>query len=615
MGNIRHSAGHTLRPSLGGWRGALGRWKHIRNGFIHFLWLTPFLVNAQTSPRIPPGSQLQLQVAQPMVDVSTPVTATAAFAPPVVPAGGKAFYRVNVDATESSIDWPEALPGPPELKIGAKKSGQITLMQANQYRPLASFVYEVAAPLAGHYTITNFSVNVAGVRVEVPAASLDVDAKIPGLQAPRRLELEVSATNVFLGQPFHARVILPVGPGNEIEALREIELRGDGLMVDKTAMRQAIETINHNGELKPALICEMTVTPIAAGRLEFTAQGFTPGREFSAPISISGQVNFQGGPPKYVLLVSDPVELNVRSLPVEGELPGFTGSIGKFFQDPPHLATNRLQVGEPVQLSLSFHGEGELTRLVPPAAPASRDWQIIVDPPPATSFTLIPLADEARQTPAIPFCYFDPVTEKYVDLTVPPQPVTVVGQGLPVEQPVVDDGGKAGARVKLSALAPAPGKTVRSLKPLQLQTWFVGVQLAPVAGILALWQWDRRRRYLAAHPEILRRAQARRALRREKQQLQKALTAGDASAFAQHAARAMSIAVAPHFPADARAMVCADVLSQLDVSAQNGAGTDTVRQVFAAADAQFAIHPRPSPGLLALSAGVESVLQKLEEKL
>jgi hypothetical protein len=589
--------------------------KWWRSGVIRFLVLTPLLGEAQTSPRIPPGSQLQLQVAQPMVDVSTPVTATSSFDPPAVPVGGKAFYRVNVDATESSIDWPDQLPVPAELKFSAKKSGQITLMQANQYRPLASFVYEVAAPVAGHYTITNFSINVSGVVVEVPAASLEVGAPSPGWPLPRRLELEVSATNVFLGQPFHARVILPVGPGNEIEALREIELRGEGLMLDKTAMRQSVETINQQGELKPALICEMTVTPIAVGRLEFTAQGFTAGREFAAPISIRGQVNFQGGPPKYVLLVSDPVELNVRPLPAEGELPGFTGSIGKFFADPPRLATNRLNLGEPVQLSLSFHGEGELTRLVPPTAPTSRDWQIIADPPPATSFTLIPLTDEVRLTPAIPFCYFDPAMEKYMDLTIPPQPITVVGQSLPVEQPVVDEAGKADARLKLSSVAPTPGKEVRSLKPLQLKTWFVGMQLAPVAGFLALWQWDRRRRYLAAHPEIVRRAQARRALRREKQRMLKALTVGDASAFARHAARAMGIAAAPHFPADARAMVCADVLSQLDMSGQNKLAAETVRQVFAAADAQFALHHRPLPDLLALGPGVKSVLQKLEEKL
>lgn len=593
------------------------RWR--RAGLRYFLWLSPLMVAAQTSPRIPPGSQLQLQVAQPRVDVSTPVTATAAFDPPAVRPGGKAFYRVNVDATESSIEWPEALPAPAELLLGAKRSGQITLMEANQFRPLASFVYEVAAPAPGHFTVTNFSVDVAGVRVEVPAASLEVSANSPGSPAPRRLRLEVSATNIFLGQPFHARIILPVGPGNEIEALREIELRGNSLMVDKTAMQQLIEPVNIDGELKSAFVCEMKVTPIAAGRLTCTAQGFTAGREFSAPISIRGPVSFPGGPPKYVLLVSEPVELQVRPLPVEGERPGFTGAVGRFIQDAPRLTTNRLHVGEPVQLSLTFHGEGDLARFVPPVAPASRDWQIIADPPPATSFTLIPQTDEARETPAIPFSYFDPATASYVDLSVPPQPVTVVGEGLPVELPTGDDAGaeagRAEARLKLSALAPSPGQTAGSLRPLQLRAWFVVVQLAPVAAFLALWQWDRRRRYLAAHPEIVRRARARRALRREKQRLKQAIATGDAGAFVQHAARAMSIAVAPHFPAEARAMVGADVLTQLDAAAQNGPGAETVRQIFAAADAQFAAHPPPPPELAALCPGVESVLQALEEKL
>ncbi len=150
----------------------------------------------------------------------------------------------------------------------------------------------------------------------------------------------------------------------------------------------------------------------------------------------------------------------MRPLPVEGELPGFTGAIGKFFRDPPRLSTNRLPVGEPLQLKLVFHGEGDLTRFVPPAPPRSRDWQVIADPPPATSFTLIPLTDEARATPAIPFSYFDPGTAKYVDLTIPPQPVTVVGEGLPVELPVFNEEGKPAAPVKLSSLAPAPGRTV-----------------------------------------------------------------------------------------------------------------------------------------------------------
>ncbi len=304
-------------------------------------------------------------------------------------------------------------------------------------------------------------------------------------------------------------------------------------MTDKTATRQSVQMVSVNGQSKPAFICDMVVTPIVAGPLKFSAQGFTAGREFSGPITIQGQVVIPGGPPQYVLLVSDPVEINVRPLPSADELPGFTGAIGKFLPDPPQLSTNRLRVGEPAHLKIVFHGEGDLTRLVPPEPPRSPDWQIIPDNPPDTGYTLIPLTDEARETPAIPFSYFDPASAKYVDLTIPPLPVTVVGESLPVQLPVSDDGTTSAAPLKLSGLAATPGKTAASLEPLQLRGWFVGVQLAPVLGFLALWQWDRRRRFLEAHPEIVRRRLARRALRREKRALEQAAAAGDAAAFVQ----------------------------------------------------------------------------------
>ena len=457
--------------------------------------------------------------------------------------------------------------------------------------------------------------NASGKPLEIPAASLDVAADGPGLKPARQLVLETSGTNVFLGQPFRVRVLLPAGPDNAAEALREIQLNGDGLMTDKTAMRQSIAPADVGGQLRPAFICEMTVTPIAAGRRTFSAQAFTAGREFSGPISIQGQVTLPGGPAKYVLLVSDPVELNVRPLPVENEPPGFTGAIGRFFLDPPQLATNRLRVGEPVHLKIVFHGEGDLTRFVPPAAPRSQAWQMIADPLPAAGFTLIPLTDEATSTPEIPFSYFDPALAKYVDLNVPALPVMVVGESLPVQVPAFDTEDKTAAPPRLSGLAPTPGKTVASLKPPQLRGWFVGGQFLPVIAFLALWQWDRRRRHLEAHPEIIRRRQARRALRRKRRELEKAADAGDATAFVECAADAMKIAVAPHFPAHPQALVCADVLAQLDAAGQNSRGSETVRKIFAAADAQFSVAPATPTGWLALKADVEAVLQDLEEKL
>ncbi|MEI6076427.1 MAG: hypothetical protein WCS94_12670 [Verrucomicrobiota bacterium] len=575
----------------------------------------PFWLRAQAPPQLPPGGLMQLQVAQPTVDVSSPVTATAAFDPPVVHVGEKSFYRVSVDAAESSIQWPDKIPATSSLKSANSARGQITQFLGNKFRSLTSFIYEMRPPGAGHFVVSNFTVNIAGQPVEIPAAALDAVTDQSYPPAPRQLTLETSATNLFLGQPFRLRVLLPAGAGNEIEALRELQINGDGWMTDRTASRQSIEVINRNGQLKPAFICDMMVTPIATGPLKLSAQGFTAGREFSGPISIHGQVSLPGGPAKYVLLVSEDIKINVQPLPTANELPGYTGAMGKFISEPPKLSTNRMRVGEPIQLKVVFHGESELTRLVPPAAPRSRDWQIIANPPPASGFTLIPLTDETHETPAIPFSYFDPAKATFIDLTIPSLPVTVVGEGLPVQLPGLAAETAAAGPQKLSELETSPGKTTQSLKPLQLQGWFVGLQCVPLIGFFALWQWDRRRRFLEMHPEIVRRRRALRALRSEKRALKNAATRGDATAFVQHAAAALRIAVAPHYPAHPQALVCGDVLAQLGEPGQNQRDVEIIRSIFAAADAQFANSPSILTDWASLQSGVDGVLSNLEAKL
>ncbi|MES1180665.1 MAG: hypothetical protein ABUL66_02250, partial [Verrucomicrobiota bacterium] len=130
---------------------------------------------------------------------------------------------------------------------------------------------------------------------------------------------------------------------------------------------------------------------------------------------------------------------------------------------------------------------------------------------------------------------------------------------------------------------------------------------------------DRRRRFLAAHPEIVRRRQARRNLRREWKWRCRAVISADEADYLIHTVKALKIAVAPHFPAEARAMVCDDVLSQLAESDRNGRAGEVVRQVFAVANASFggtAMTPVPlHRDLFSLAADIEMVLQKLEAKL
>ena len=208
------------------------------------LLLAPAWLCAQVPPHLPPGMAAQFQVAQPSVDVEAPVNATAAFDPPVAHVGEKVYYRVTLDATEASIHWPEKITAPAELKLGADARGQIMEMQPNQVRPTTVFLYELQATALGRFSIPNFGVEVYGRRVEVPAADLEVVAAgSPAPPPPRQLLLEVSPTNAFVGQPLRVRVMLPASPANQVEAVREVQLNGDGFLADKTAVRQSIAPI------------------------------------------------------------------------------------------------------------------------------------------------------------------------------------------------------------------------------------------------------------------------------------------------------------------------------------------------------------------------------------
>jgi hypothetical protein len=456
----------------------------------------------------------------------------------------------------------------------------------------------------------------------------DVDAS----EVARQLVVRASKTNVFVGEPLTVQVLLPA-LSNSVESVREIQINGDGLLVDKSAIRQTIGMIEWKGSQVPAYIYDCAVTPISAGALKVSAQGFSSGRDFGGPIVISGQVVIQGGTPQYVLLDSEPVTLNVRMLPPEGELPGFKGGIGQLSCDPPQLATNKVKIGEPLELWVAVRADVNLSRLVPPDPPRVKGWQSF---PPINrgyvganrgsnagvvlAYTFIPVSDEVRATPAIPFSAFDPKLGKFVDLTIPAVPITVMPDPTYTNSlAAIESVGRDSSppkKLTLSGLVTRPGKSVASLEPLQAQGWFGSMQLLPVLVFGGLWWWDRRRQYLERHPEIVRRRRARRELRRVKRQLHRAARAGSLGDFTQLGVSALQIACAPHFPADPRALVCRDVLDLLEAEERHGQAGEIVRRFFRTADVNNFSNSAESDGkLLGLVQGLDAILVKLEARL
>ncbi|HTQ52372.1 MAG TPA: hypothetical protein VMJ12_16825 [Candidatus Acidoferrales bacterium] len=589
-------------------------------------------VYAQNSPNPSPEQLMQLMRSQPAVDISAPVTAVAAFDPPVIRPGERAVYRVTVNATAISVHWPEKIPAPPELNIQLKASGQTMQPVAGDFQNFAMFVFDVRAEVPGQFAMPEFTVQVYGQPVLVPATRLGVVKDLPEPHEPvRQLRVEPSATNVFVGESVNIRVLLPATTAGDIQGVSDVQLNGDGFVTDKDDMRQSIRPVFFNGRNVNAYVYETSITPIAAGTLSLAAQGFTSGMRFGGPVVMNGQVVTPGGPPQLTLLDSEPVSIQVRPLPAGEELPGYNGLVGTYICDPPALATNLLQVGEPALLTVVIRGQDLLERINPPPPPRAEGWQIFPGvrdgivgsrkgPGARFRYTLIPLTTAVDATPAIPFSCFDPGRGEFVDLTIPSVPVSVqagaMATNVAAAPAISEDAVEPEPKTGLSRLAPSPGWTGGGLVPLQLHGWFPLVQAVPVIGFCGLWWWDRRRRFLEQHPDIVRRRQALRALRRERRRLEQAAASGDAEKFVRHAISALQIASAPHFPATPRALVGGDVLQILTLPEREGNPGETVRRLFAAADAAgFANRSESQSALLADQSVVTKILATLEARL
>ena len=167
-------------------------------------------------------------------------------------------------------------------------------------------------------------------------------------------------------------MLLHASPAGYLDGISDVQINGEGFLVDNNATRQFVRPMDVNGRIAQAFVHQTGITPIAVRTLKLSAQGFTSGMRFGGPVVINGRVTISGGPPKYVLLDSEPIAINVRPLPVEGRLPGFLGAVGKFACDPPGLATNILKAGEPVELRVIIRGQGNLGRINPPSPPSAK---------------------------------------------------------------------------------------------------------------------------------------------------------------------------------------------------------------------------------------------------
>jgi hypothetical protein len=570
------------------------------------------------------------------IDMESPVTARVEFDPPTVAVGGRATYRIVLNALNESVKVPDQLPVPDGLELspgGRAQSYQPT--GGPRMQPQTTINFRAVANSTGTFTMPAFTTTAYGKPVTVPEARLTVvPSGTAGVREAQRLLVELPEGDIYVGQTLKIPVSL-LDPGDgTVQGLSQPRINGDSIFSEPMSFgQQRHEIIRHNGLAYPAFIQEVTITPLSEGRQTLVAQANSMSVRFNA----AQPGVFSTGSS---LIDSDPVTLIVKALPQEGRLPGFAGAVGSFQVEAPKLSTNTVRAGDPLTLAVIVRGDGNLGRLAMPQIPFLREWQTFppigdTAPPFAIqqrgfttfTFTLIPLSEQIKSTPAIPFSCFDPKKGAYVDLTIPPVPVTVnpapAGAGVKIQSspagnrdPETDDSSSREKELVMTGLSEVPGRGVGSLRPLQQRGWFLVLQLVPAAGISGLLVWDRRRRYLAEHPEVVRKRRARRGLRRQLEVARRAAAKQDAAGFVTGAINALREACAPHAAANPEALVCADVLLELPIPERESRAGDVVRRLFNAADAiRFGGPVKDSSELLALRPELERLLDQLRARL
>ena len=201
-------------------------------------------------------------------------------------------------------------------------------------------------------------------------------------------------------------------------------------------------------------------------------------------------------------LESAEIPVEVRSLPVP-EPAGFTGAVGRLKVS----ASADSEIGalnEPVQLTVTISGEGNIEALPDPDWPDFSGWRVVESPVSVESqvvagqlagnrtfeIALMPEQAGSLSIPGIRYPYFDPSLEQYVGLETSPIPIAIGDAGVAAEAPSLPVAADAGEEARaLRPIKAVPPSLRREGTELADSAVYWSAWAIPVLGIVGAVVW------------------------------------------------------------------------------------------------------------------------------
>ncbi|MDD5349918.1 MAG: BatD family protein [Chthoniobacteraceae bacterium] len=437
-------------------------------------------------------------------------------------------------------------------------SSQIRMDNFNMTRSV-THTYTVTPLKEGTFAIPALQIAAGGQTITTQPLRLTVSGKagagsVGGGAATASKETFASAewvlpkTSAYVGEAIPVELRLYVDARVQCQTQMP-SIAGDGFTVQKLGQPQQ-RRVAKDGREWELVIFKTALTPAKSGKLalpsaDINAVVVLPSKRQRLP-DVDDFFNdpFGAFPQRQqVVIRPDPVEMEVKPLPVDGRPKEFSGAVGQFTLET-KAAPENVRVGDPVTLTCVVKGVGNFDRMESPVVAGTTGWHLY---PPSGKFkadddagisgektfeqALIPEAPQT-EAPPVTFVFFNPSSGRYETLHGKRLALAVSGTAAPSPAAPVPAAVASGA-APAATPAPAvrdiqylridPGAHVAGFDPVWRASGFWTSQSVPLAALLALsgWQWRRNRQ----NDGLLRRA-AR--LRQAKEEAARVLRRADA---------------------------------------------------------------------------------------
>ena len=389
------------------------------------------------------------------------IRVSARFEPARVGAGKTSQYIVEIVETDDSkkpaAERITSLPIPSNggltLRNGRTSSTQSTRITngISEYSNTQQLIIEAVSSTTGSFTIPAYIFEYKGGRLQAPSATLTVVERSADA-APTVDELIFLQANapeqLYVGQTTSILLKLYVSGSVTLRGLNAFEQRADGFTVSELPEQSAESVEMFNGRRYRVYSWPLTITPISAGSqdldFQFTVSAQMPDQRNTRGSQFGGGMldNFFGRSERFNIY-SPPTQIDVRTLPTAGKPESYSGAIGQFSMKV-SADSDSTRVEEPIMLSIKLSGSGNFDRIKGPEMPNAKDWRNYM--PESTfepnesqplkgtkrfDYVFIPEKAGSLKLPEVRFSYFDPNTEKYVELSAPALKTNVLRSNRP----------------------------------------------------------------------------------------------------------------------------------------------------------------------------------------